>query len=306
MIKVGIAGADDPVAGELLRLCLHHPDIEIVSAYASEQAGKSVGAVHHGFIGEEKILFTSHFDATALDVAFIVHPIYSDSDWAKLMADKPSLKLILFPEAERLADTLQSPVYGLPEMNRKALVRGARIAVVPDPVASPVLTALYPLASHLLLSGNITISLEAPDDLITPDRIAHSSNEIKRELSRIQTSFSGIVEISAKASGSPRSMTIRMDIPSSVSVEELLKIYDSIYDDHNFTYVVTGQVGPEEVEATNKVIISLSKPSPSVLTVTVVADPRMRGGAGEAMHIMNLLMGLHEKIGLDLKSSTWK
>ncbi len=38
-----------------------------------------------------------------------------------------------------------------------------------------------------------------------------------------------------------------------------------------------------------------NKPDDSTLRIEAVADPRMRGGAGEAVHIMNLLFGLHEK-----------
>ncbi|MDE5652295.1 MAG: hypothetical protein K2I48_02355, partial [Muribaculaceae bacterium] len=146
MIKVGIAGADSRIAGEILRLCLHHPDVDIVSAYAPAYAGRSVASVHTGFIGEPRLLFSSSFDATALDVAFIMHPIYSDSDWAKLMSDRKDLRLIIFPGAESVAGALpSSPVYGLSEINRKPMVRGAREAIVPDCVASPVLVALYPL-----------------------------------------------------------------------------------------------------------------------------------------------------------------
>ncbi len=306
MIKVGIAGAENPDAGELLRLCLRHPDVEIVSAYVPKLAGHSVDTVHHGFIGEEKILFTSNLDATSLDVAFIFTPMYTDSDWAKLMSDRDSLRLIIFPGAEEVARALpRTPVYGLPEMNRKPLVRGAREAIVPDPIASPALVALYPLASHLMLGGNLTIKVQAPSDLITSDRLRHSEAEISRELAEVQASFLGNVSLEASDSGAPRSMILTMKIPSSVSIDELLKIYDSVYDDHNFTFVVTHDVGPEDVEATNKVIIALSKPSQEQIEIKVVADPRMRGGAGEAMHIMNLLLGLHEKTGLDLKTSSW-
>ncbi|MDE6271714.1 MAG: hypothetical protein K2M31_01750 [Muribaculaceae bacterium] len=306
MIKVGIAGADNAVAGELMRLCLRHPDVDIVSAYAPKLAGHSVDTQHHGFIGEEKILFSSNFDATSLDVAFIFTPLYTDADWAKLMSDRDSLRLIIFPGSEEIARALpRTPVYGLPEMNRKPLVRGAREAVVPDSLASPALVALYPLASHLMLGGHLTIKVKAPKDLITPFRIRHSEAEIAEQLAGVQASFLGKINIEAEDSGSHRSMALTMRIPSNVSLEELLKIYDSVYDDHNFTYVVTHPVGPEEVESTDKVIISISKPTPQEIELKVVADPRMRGGAGEAIHIMNLLLGLHEKTGLDLKTSSW-
>lgn len=307
MIKVGIAGADTKTAGEILRLCLHHPDVDVVTAYAPAHAGKSLSEVHHGFIGESRMNFSAAFDATALDVAFIMCPVYSDSDWAKLMADRPELRLIIFPGAEKVADALpRTPVYGLSEIYRKAMVRGAREAIVPDSVASPVLVALYPLASHLLLNGDIDVSLSAPADLITPDRLKTSAAEIKRELSVIQSSFSGKVNLTAQDSGAPRSMTIKIRIRATVSVAEILKVYNSIYDDHNFTFVVTSSVTPEDVEATDRIIVSVTRLSSDELGLTVVADPRMRGGAGEAVHIMNLFLGLHEKTGLDLKTSSWK
>lgn len=306
MIKVGIAGADNPMAGELLRLCLRHPDVDIVSAYAGSLAGLSVGAFHHGFIGEENIVFSSNFDATNLDVAFIFNPLYSDSDWAKLMADRQKLRLIIFPGAESVATALpRTPVYGLSEMNRKPMVRGAREALVPDSIAAPVLTALYPFASHLLLRGDLDINVEAPADMISDSALNKSEREIERELASVQASFLGKVRIHAKESAGPRAMKISMRLPSTVALEEILKAYDSVYDDHNFTFVVTHPVGPEEVESTNKIIISLSKPSSSEIDINIVADPRMRGGAGEAIHIMNLLLGLHEKTGLDLKTSAW-
>ena len=66
------------------------------------------------------------------------------------------------------------------------------------------------------------------------------------------------------------------------------------------------QLSPIETESTNKIIINVAKPEPDLVELTVVADPRMRGGAGEALHILNLLFGLHEKTGLDLKTTAWR
>lgn len=307
MIKVGITGADIPLAGEIMRLCQRHPDVEIVSAYAPALTGRNVASVHPGFIGEEKILFSSNFDATSLDVVFLLEPLYSDSDWVKLMADSPRLHLVMFPECNRIASGLQSaPVYGLSEMNRKQLVRGAREAVIPDSIAAPALIALFPLATHLLLNNHIDMILEAPSDLISPEKLDVSIKEIERVLAGIQTSFSYNIRVDATSSGSPRAMTMKIRVKTPVAIEEILKVYDSIYDDHNFTHVVTqNDLTPAEVEATNKVIINVARRDNETLELTIVADPRMRGGAGEAIHVMNLFFGLHEKTGLDLKTTSW-
>lgn len=307
MIKVGIAGADNPVAGEILRLCLHHPDVEIISAYAPAYSGRNVSEVHRGFIGEPRLLFSSNFDATALDVAFLMTPVYTDSDWTKLMKDRQQLHLVFFPGTESLADGLPTtPVYGLSEMNRKPLVRGAREAIVPSPLAVPALIALNPLARHLLLPENVNIKVTAPADIIEAERVAAARQEVSRELTMAQTSFSGNVAYEATPSEAPRSMKMQIDLPISVSTEEILKIYDSIYDDHNFTHVVTTPVSPADVESTQRVIISVGRTEAGGVRLTIVADPRMRGGAGEAIHIMNLFLGLHEKTGLDLHSTAWE
>ncbi|MBD5386134.1 hypothetical protein HDR69_06900 [bacterium] len=307
MIKVGISGADTPMAGELLRLCLHHPDVEIVSVYAPDKAGHPVSSQHHGFIGEERILFTSNFDATALDVAFLIKPLYSATDWVKLMADRPQLKLVLFSDAAKdgLADAC-APVYGLSELNRKPLVRGARTAVVPNPLASPILIALYPLAKHLLLSGDLNVEIIAPSDLIGDEVVVGARQELVDELPKIQTSFNGKVVMTCTPSESDRAIRIRILLPTSTGVEEIFKIYNSIYDDHNFTYVVHHPVSTAEVEGTNKVLISVTEKTGLGIMLDIVADPRMRGGAGEAIHLMNLLFNLHEKTGLELKTSAWR
>lgn len=306
MIRIGIVGADTRVGAELLRILLHHPDVEIITAHAPEKAGMAVASVHHGFIGEERIKFSSNFDATALDLAFLIKPIYSESDWVKLMADSPGLKIIRFPGAE-ISDMATSlpPVYGLSEIYRKPLVRGARMALVPGVIASPVLVALYPLARHLMVKGDLEISISAPADIITSDNIKKAEKEISENLKKIQSSFTGCVTVNAAPIDNERAMSLHLELPSSTSIDEILKIYDSIYDDHNFTFVVNFPVGTAETEGTEKVIISVSNPVAGRIALDIVADPRMRGSAGEAVHIMNLLFSLHEKTGLNLPASRW-
>lgn len=306
MIKVGIAGADTPIGGELMRLCLHHPDVEIATAYAPAYSGRNVTDVHRGFIGEPRIIFTSNFDATTLDVAFVVKPVYTDSDWSKFMSDRPNLRLILFPGSENLSAGLPTtPIYGLSEIFRKPMVRGAREAIVPNPVASAALVALYPLARHLLLSDSIDINLVAPADIIEDNELNKGLSEIKEQLKEVQTSFKGDINVRKVQSDNPRSMELDITLKTGVDVDEIIKIYDSIYDDHNFSFVVKSSVTPADVESTDKVLISVSRKDSSTISLKVVADPRMRGGAGEAIHIMNLFFGLHEKTGLDLRSTAW-
>ena len=290
-----------------MRLCLIHPDIELLTAYLPENAGRQVSSLHHGFIGEERIVFTSNFDATALDAAFIFRPIYSPSDWQKLMADNPGLKLIVFPGAEEVTEALQTdPVYGLSEMNRKPLVRGARIAIVPDTIASVALVALYPLAAHLMLPPELEIKVKAPADVASAAHIRTAGKEISENLSKVQSSFAGGVRcVYSGSEDSERSMRLSIELPFDASLDETFRIYDSIYDDHRFTFMVSHPVSTAEVEGTHKVILSFSKPEAGCLRIEAVADPRMRGGASEGIHLLNLLFSLDEKTGLNLKAGRW-
>lgn len=307
MIKVGIAGAESECAGELMRLCLIHPDVELVTAWLPEKAGHSVSSLHPGFIGEEKIMFSSNLDATALDVVFAFRPIYTSSDWKKLMADNMNLKLILFAGTEEISSGLQeSPVYGLSEMNRKPLVRGARVTVVPNTIAAVALVALYPIAAHLMLPSELKIEITAPKDLLYYDNIHAAEAEIIQRLEAVQASFTGKLECVVDGEEErERAMRIAVEIPFEAGVDEAYKIFDSIYDDHNFTYMVTHPVSTAEVEGTHKIILSLLKPQRDILRIEAVADPRMRGGASEAIHLMNLLFNLDEKTGLNLKAGRW-
>ena len=69
--------------------------------------------------------------------------------------------------------------------------------------------------------------------------------------------------------------------------------------------MTTRPVGIEEVEGTQRMVLSFSKPQNDTLRIEGVADARMRGGAGEAIHVMNLMQHLHEKTGLEQKVNRW-
>ncbi len=126
--------------------------------------------------------------------------------------------------------------------------------------------------------------------------------EILHVLKKTQNSFNGKVTLSHLGEKvSDRGLKVRIEMPCSLDMDELFKIYNQLYDDHNFTFIVSHAMSGCEVEGTQKTLITLQKKDSMSLTVTVIADCRMRGGAGDAVHIMNLLFGLQEQTGLRLK-----
>lgn len=193
---------------------------------------------------------------------------------------------------------------GLSEINRKPLVRGARIAVIPSPLLVGTLIALSPLADYMLLNKNIEIDLEAPADILKSSSLNELNKTLHDYLKTRQPSFKSGIHISLKEiPNSERSIITKIKLSNTLPLEEIEKIYDSIYDDHNFTFLSRQEVNIEEVEGTQKVVMHLEKPTAEELVIEVASDGRLRGGAGDVVHVINLFFGLHEKTGLYLKPS---
>lgn len=303
MIRVGIAGADTAMAGELIRILINHPDVELKSAFAPGKIGRKVASVHHGLAGECDLEFSPDINPQKLDVIFI--DAHSDvADRFRMNTDRwPELRIIDMSHCPSLDFEALEMAYGLPEINRKQLVRGCKRVVVPRSVAAAAIIGLYPLAKHLLLKGDITVGYACPPDIDTEEKIGMVRQEILHVLRKTQNSFDGdIIMHRLEEEVSERGLKINIEVPCLLDIAEVFKIFDSCYDDHNFTYEVAGAMSGDEVEGTQKTLVTLQKHSHDRLTITVIADCRMRGGAGDAVHIMNLLFGLHERTGLYLKA----
>lgn len=301
MIKVSILGGDTPDGGELIRLLAMHPDVELLSVQSSALEGTPVTRHHHGLIGETTLSFTSSVDYSKCDVLFVCTPTLTDSDFDKIRESRPELKIILLERSASFHPENHGVVYGLPEINRKPLVRGATAAFVPESFASMALVALYPFACNLLLADDIAVSVVAPQAIIDTTDLPEVEKEIATLLSETQKSFSGKVHIDVQPSDARRSALMDIELKCPLSLQQLIDIYD-IYDDHRFSFVTTSPVGVSEVAGTNKCIIRVSKSEQDKVELGIAADCRLRGAAGEAVHIMNLLCGLHEKTGLALKA----
>lgn len=239
----------------------------------------------------------------------------------------------------------QGMVYGFAEHRRKALVRGALRCSIPSPMALALELALFPLAKNHLLQGKIHAEIELAHNLDgastcremgkntdislssqlstrfdpvaptqhRPDAIA-AAREALEEIKQIDPYFSGSID--AKMSTNPdmgRGIRVKVEIPASVSIEEVNRLYDEAYEDHAFTYAVDRQPCVADIANTNKCLLYLHDQSADTnmgvnampgIRITGVIDNLVKGSAGNAVHCMNLLFGLSERTGLALKAST--
>lgn len=304
MINVGIIGADNPPAGELIRILINHPDVNLSLLYSHKHRGKQVNEIHHGFIGEKIINFTDIIEISDLDLLFITEWNELTQDLLEKTKDSDNIKIIIL-KGDPSSQLHGNFEYGLSEINRKALVRGARKAIIPSPIASLALISLFPLASYLMIPDQIDVKLDAPAWLLENFNVENLKKEIIENLKLHQSSINSTINFEINKNDSIRSLRVISTIKNSMETEEIRKLFESKYDDHNFTFLSPRDVERKEVEGTQKCVIYLTKNSPESLSINIIGDSLMRGGPGEAVHVMNLLFSLHEKIGLQLKSSAF-
>lgn len=304
MIKVGIIGGASPQAGELIRILINHPDVKLCQVCEPKFVGADIKTAHHGLIGECSLNFVSAITPDSIDVLFV--------------ADNDRQTLAMLPAFEALADLRiinmvadfaeareQDPltVYGVPEVNRKALVRGARKAVIPPAVEVLCAVAMLPLALRSMLPAKIDVTVTADKALWCADRV--KPRHISGLFALLGNDCAPQINFRYEAAGTPRAMRLKTEIALPLPLDNIIDMYGDIYDDHNLTCVVGEAVKAQEVEGTDKCIITLDKTPAGLLSIQIAADARLRGGAGDAVHVMNLLTGLYEKTGLALKASAF-
>lgn len=311
MIKAGISGGASPEAGELIRILINHPDVEIREIMATGYAGTPAREIHYGLIGETELKLTDRHNPENLDVLFICNKSGEmgnpEARYEEAVAGILE-SLTDYPEL-RLVDLTRSPfsrqngfIFGLSEIYRKPLVRGAKYAYLPYPEESVSLIALYPLANRLLLSDDIEITIEAPEGLIDSERLNDSADNVAVHLREAQKSFEGKIRFILHESKEHEGLRIKIKLHTPLDYTHILEAYENIYDDHNFTFMTRTPVADVEVTGTHKCIISLRKSDNDTLEIDAVIDGKMRGGPGEAVHLMNLLFGLQERTGLMLRA----
>ena len=305
MINVGILGGDNSLAGELLRILVNHPDVVIRGICEPSLAEHDVTSVHHGLMGETSLKFCAELDYGKLDVLFVTLPCGESRAVVPPVGIAPELCVIDvnadFSEA-RAQDPLV--VYGVPEINRKPLVRGARRVVIPSPAEVVASIALMPLAVRSMLDGIVDVVVDTGRETQLRD-----SNDVAKYVGQALRLVSGDsdfdIHISVNSINTDRCIELNTVIKSPIPIDNIIDIYEELYDDHNLTYVTAENMDIKEVVGTDKCIVSLTMNSGGDLRIRAIADSCLRGGAGDAVHVMNLLMGLYEKTGLSLKASMY-
>src|SRR5215470_586808 len=169
MTSVGVVGASGYVGGELVRLLLGHPAVEITGLAARRHAGRRVDGVHPNLRGVTSLTFRDPDDMDDCDVVFLATPHGQTVDlaveWAgraacviDLSADfrlrDPAVYERYYGVRHAAPEMLPEFVMGWPERERAAIAGAKRISV-PGCTAIAAILGLYPLAAAGVLASAI-------------------------------------------------------------------------------------------------------------------------------------------------------
>ncbi|MBR5476547.1 MAG: N-acetyl-gamma-glutamyl-phosphate reductase [Bacteroidaceae bacterium] len=322
MIRVGIIGGAGYTAGELIRLLLWHPEVEICFVNSSSNAGNKITDVHAGLLGETNLKFTDELPFDTIDLLFFCTAHGDTRKFLESHQLPDELKVIDLSMDYRIKSNDHDFIYGLPELNRRNTCK-SRYVANPGCFATCIELGLLPLAKHHLLKGEISVNAitGSTGAGVKPSSTTHFSwrnnnisiykpfehqhlPEILQSVKQLQPEFDGEINFIPYRGDFARGIFATIVVKCDEDIETLYKMYEEYYERDSFTHVIPTAIDLKQVVNTNKCLIHLEKFGNKLL-ITSVIDNLLKGASGQAVHNMNLLFGLAETVGLQLKPSAF-
>lgn len=317
-IKVGIVGGAGYTGGELIRILINHPQVNLAFVHSKSNAGNPIYAIHADLVGDIDLKFTDTL-SQEIDVLFLC---VGHGDAKKFLDANPfneNIKIIDLSQDFRLNKNAEDFIYGLPEMNRAQIKKAKHIAN-PGCFATAIQLALLPLATANELKGEVHInaitgSTGAGQGLSASSHFSWRNNnisvykafshqhlnEIGESLVSLQPHFSEEINFIPQRGDFSRGIFASVYLTSNLSEEEAVKLYQEYYKDHPFTFVSDVNIDLKQVVNTNKCLLHIKKHG-SKLVIFSAIDNLLKGASGTAVQNMNLMFGLEENTGLKLKA----
>jgi N-acetyl-gamma-glutamyl-phosphate reductase len=317
-IKAGIIGGAGYTAGELIRLLINHPDVELRFIHSSSHAGNKITDVHEGLAGETDLRFAGSYNLNDVDALFLCS---AHGDSKKFMEENDipeSLKIIDLSMDYRHKESAGGFIYGLPELNKEKIQQAAKIAN-PGCFATAIQLALLPLADKNRLKQEIHIHAitGSTGAGVKPVPSTHFSWRDKNlsvykafEHQHLKEIAESLNQEKSKLNFIPvrgnfsRGIFATVYTECSLSAEEATGLYKEFYKEAAFTFVTDRNPDLKQVVNTNKCLLYLEKHDNKLLIISVI-DNLLKGASGQAVQNLNLMFGLNEKTGLNLKSSAF-
>jgi N-acetyl-gamma-glutamyl-phosphate reductase len=323
MLHAAIIGAAGYTGGELLRLLLNHPAVGAVEAVSASHAGHSLAKAHPDLLNFSKQNFVSSLSEGSHDVIFLCG---GHGESRRLMdqhqLDRKDALIIDLSQDFRLADGEHDFVYGLPEAFGASIPGKKRIAN-PGCFATAIQLALLPLAAQGWLTDELHITgitgstgagqkLQDTlhfswrhDNLSVYKPFAHQHlAEIQATLRQLQPAYEKTPLFIPMRGPFTRGILVSVHTLCKASANALVKAYDDYYEAAPFVHRTAEEADLKRVVNTNNALLSVEKYG-SHAHIVCCLDNLLKGASGQAVHNMNLALGLPETMGLGLKPSAF-
>lgn len=335
-ITVGIAGGSGYAGGELLRLLLGHPQVQLTQITSERHAGRYVHGVHPNLRGATDLKFRPLAELETCDLLFLALPhgraarrIRRFAQLADRIVDLSADFRLHDVEAYRrwygedhpAPEWLPRFTYGLPELQREAL-RGAQYVSGVGCNATAVTLGLYPLARESLIE-RVVVEVKAGSSEAgnRPGLASHHPERSgcvrsfaptgHRHQAEIQQAM-GPVELhfSATAVELVRGVlaTSHVFLADDLEERDVWKLYRAAYESEPFLRLVKDRRGayrypePKILAGSNYCDVGFERdPQSRRLVVISALDNLMKGAAGSAVQAMNLMMGWAETTALGFR-----
>jgi N-acetyl-gamma-glutamyl-phosphate reductase len=314
-IRAGIIGGAGYTGGEMIRLLIRHPNVDIRFVFSKSNAGKPVYTVHEDLFGDSILSFDAEWHSE-VDVVFLCLGHGESKKFLESSGDRLDGVIIIdLSQDFRLREEGNPFVYGLPELNREA-IRSAYAIANPGCFATAIELGLLPLAKAGLLEDvyttGITGSTGAGQSLSPTSHFSWRANNIQayktlthQHLKEIGQSLgSAAVHFTPWRGDFTRGIFVSSQLRCDKSPEDVLVLYEDFYRGHPFTLVSRTPISLKQVVNTNKCLIQLEQ-SGRQLVIHSALDNLLKGASGQAVQNMNLLFGLEETTGLQLKANAF-
>ena len=321
-IKVGIVGGSGYTGGELIRLLINHPNVDISFINSKTYTGKKVVDIHKDLIGELEMKFIGKIKDC--DVMFLCLGHNKSEEFLRKTFINRKTKIIDLSQDYRLEksfigdDEKRDFIYGLPELYKNEIKTAKNISN-PGCFATAIEISLIPSIEKKYIHGEVhTNAITGSTGAgVVPSKTTHFSwrnnnvsnynvfnhrhlNEIYLHLNQICNEVKiNFIPIRGNFS---RGIFCTSYFKSDVTVEEINEVYKIYYKNHPFVHISENEISLKEVINTNKCILHLSKVNDKIL-ITSIIDNLIKGASGQAIQNMNLMSGFEEMTGLNLKSS---
>jgi LysW-gamma-L-alpha-aminoadipyl-6-phosphate/LysW-L-glutamyl-5-phosphate reductase len=335
MVTASIVGASGYVGGELLRLLLFHPDVEIKQVTSERFAGKPVKSVHPNLRKQTDLAFSSSNDLEAVDILFVALP------HGKLMQDiekfkKLGKKIIDLSADFRLKNAedytnwygskhpnpemLNDFIYGIVELHREEM-KTANYVSSAGCNATATILSLYPLFKAGLVDTTQPVIAEAKcgsseggnkssDASHHPERsgcVRSYKPTRHRHTAEMIQELGNSINFSATSIDMVRGilLTAHVFVKPGTTELDIWKAYRAAYGNEPFIRLVKEKQGlyrypePKLLAGTNfcDIGFALDKQTNRLVVIGAI-DNLMKGAAGQAVHAMNIICGFDEKTGL--------